>query len=198
MKPTEAPEGESVHFGPSPYFVGGAALNTPFFWLGGALLGFRYSANIRLWVWKAATFGFLQQQIEHFYYWLPPMVAPVLLFLAILYGLVRYWSSSYSLDSVGDLIINTGLGGLGTKGGPFDEFQRTIPVAVVGEVNIRRNPIQFLFRTGTLFVTYRDLNADSHGHKGSETVELPYILKPEWVRDMIMSRSQVHSAKFIA
>jgi hypothetical protein len=192
--------GSAENFGPSPYFIGGAALETPFFWAGVLLGVFQYSSDARFWLWRSVSLGFLQREVVAFYYWLEALrysLPGALVGLSVLYGLLRYGTSSYKLDSVGDLIVNTGLGGFGTKGGPFDEFQRTIPVAVVGEVNVRRNPIQFLFRTGTLFVTYRDLNADSHGHKGSETIELPYILKPEQVRDRIMSVSRVHAARFI-
>ena len=151
-------------------------------------------------VWQIAYFDPAQHAIVAFYYWLkafPVPLSAVVLGVALLYGIIRYASSSYTLNTDGDLIINTGILGIGTRMGPFVEFQLTIPTAVIGEVDISRNPIQFLFRTGTLSVTYRELDIDQHGHKGSEVIILPFILKSEKARDALMASSQVHNARFI-
>ena len=187
-------------FGPSLYYIPGIMFYCPLSWIALFVQLFRSWPTFRLHVWQLAYLDPARHGVVAFYYWLkafPVPLSAVLLGLALLYGIIRYASSSYTLNTDGDLIINTGLLGIGTRMGPFIEFQLTIPAAVIGEVDISRNPIQFLFRTGTLSVTYRELDVDHRGHKGSEVIILPFILKPEKARDALMASSQVHNARFI-
>src|SRR5665213_1402491 len=160
-------------FGPSPSYIPGTMSYCPLSCIALLVPLFRSWPTFRLLVWQIAYFDPAQHAIVAFYYWLkafPVPLSAVVLGVALLYGIIRYASSSYTLNTDGDLIINTGILGIGTRMGPFVEFQLTIPTAVIGEVDISRNPIQFLFRTGTLSVTYRELDIDQHGHKGSEVI----------------------------
>lgn len=190
---------KSEAFGPSAYFVPGAALTSPLFWIGIALATFRFSPAFRVWVWKVASVGPLQNQVVAFYEWMkhaPVPVWSVFFGLAFFYGIVRWGTSSYRVTADGNLIVNTGLLGWRTPRGPATEYQDTIALATIADVNISRNPIQFLCGTGSLDITFGELSAAGYGRVG-RTIRLNYIAEPERIRDLLMGASQIHNAHFI-
>lgn len=187
---------ETVSFGPNLFYIGGTILACPFTWLAGIEALFHYSIVARTLLWQAAGLIGANEKVLQFLYWLRMKPIPlwiVLLLVAAIYSIIRFSTSSFRITGSGDLMVNTGLLGLKTTGGPFVCYDNTIPAELIVDVNVSRNLIQLVLGTGTLVVSFSEFIGRS---TVTMTIRLPYVNDPEVLRKKLMSRSGVKNARY--
>ncbi len=198
--PPEAPPDE-IRIGPSCFYVPGSMLAFPLTWLGVLLTFFRFSPAFRLWLWNAVGFVSGQRALIDLYRWMKGTPIPVwlaLLVVGLLYGVIRYVSSSYVVNyRVGEFMVSTGWFAFRSPGGLFRSYHDSILLPLIADVNHSVNPLQLLFGTGTLKVTFCELDANKRHDKEFRTIYLPFIPHAKKAAELLKLQSSVHGARFI-
>jgi hypothetical protein len=200
--PHEAPTRSSAsirtRIGPSPFFLVGLLLANPLTWIWAVVAAFRFSAFARYGVWKLAGFADAQRDVIAWYAWLKAHNSGTWLMFAgcaiVAYTVIRYTTTSYSITSDGDLVVNTGLLGMGTPRGPFTAYENTVSHVMITDVDVSRNLLQFVFGTGTLVVTFAEPTPSG---SNTTTICLPFLRNAREACDLLMSKAGVKRARFV-
>lgn len=187
-----------TRIGPSVFFLPGALISNPIFWLWLVVAGFRYSSLVRYAVWEIASVPSAQNTVISWYSWLKVHNSGMWITCSgcaiVAAAFVRYLTTSYAITAEGDLVVNTGLLGLRTPSGPFAAYENTVSHVMITDVDVCRNLLQILFGTGTLVVTFSE---PTNFGSGASIVRLPFLRNARKTCDFLMSKAGVKRARFV-
>lgn len=185
-----------VNFGPSPYFTLGAFIGSPLTWLGVVAFIICHSILVRSALWRGAESVGLGEQMLTVLRWIVQRRIPlhyILFIFGLLHGYIRYMTTEYRIAENGDLVISSGLLSFFGPRGPFVVFEDGIAGRLVTDVNVTRNPVQMLFGTGTLVLTYIELIGSK---RIGRVKHVPFVPSVERNAALIRERSGVQGARF--